>query len=89
MYLFFCALMFNMFFCIQNVMICHSHTHLCVVDQVLQWVSTRKEIDHLLSVSDGSSIWLLRVDQPRDVDRLHIREVGEQPRSDLLSYLLR
>lgn len=66
----------------------HSHTHLRVVDQVLQWVSAGKEVFHLLPVGDGSSIGVLSVDHPRDVHRLHTREVREQPRSHLLSDLL-
>lgn len=66
----------------------HSHTHLRVVDQVLQWVSTGEEVFHLLPVGDGSSIRVLSVDNPRDIHSLHTREVREQPRSHLLSDLL-
>lgn len=32
----------------------HSHAHLGVVDQVLQWVVTGEQVHHLLVVGDGA-----------------------------------
>ena len=49
----------------------YSHTHLSIVDEVLEWIPTGENIHHLLSVSDGASAGIHRVDYSRDVNKLN------------------
>lgn len=53
----------------------NSHTHLGVVDQVLQRVVAGEQVHHLLVVGDGAGAGVLGTHHPRDGDVLNSGEV--------------
>lgn len=55
------------------------HIHLCVVDEILQRISTRIVILELCIVGDCPNGGIEGSDHPADVDRLDVGEVGEYP----------
>ena len=57
----------------------YSHTHPCVVDQVLQGVAAGEDVHHLLTVGNCVRAGIQGVDHPRYVNKLNAGEVREEP----------
>lgn len=65
----------------------YSHSHLSVVDQVLEWIAAGEFVNHFLAVGDRSRTGVQRVDHARDVYKLNAGEIRKEPRTHLLSDL--
>lgn len=65
----------------------HLHTHLSIVDQVLQWVAAGEPVHNLLVIGDGSFAGILRANHAWDGDILNAGEICKLPISWLLSDL--